>query len=302
MALRRAEGSSALTTKAFEQAAKGFEAIVRNGDPTAPDRVLDAGPFYHGTKADLKPGDLLDVGFVSNYSDKKANFLYMTATVDAAVWGAELAQGWQQLEAHFGARFWPAIVPPWNRMAPYLPPFLAELRFQGLSQFGARTRREPVRGLVQVNTHVDIVFWKSVPARFAGAAKLIDEFTRHLAARRGGAADPNEPTGLLTPHAAHDAACWAFLETLFARLARHAAVTWLPVSAVFAQSKGMSSHRYPRRAITGDLARAGIGLVLCLGAAIVAGFDGFMAWLFGVCAAIFLLFGGIAAFLAFANH
>ena len=62
-------------------------------NPTAPDRVLDAGPFYHGTKADLKPGDLLDVGFVSNYSDKKANFLYMTATVDAAVWGAELAQG-----------------------------------------------------------------------------------------------------------------------------------------------------------------------------------------------------------------
>ena len=53
----------------------------------------------------------------------------------------------------------------------------------------------------------------------------------------------------------------------------------------------MSSHRYPRRAITGDLARAGIGLVLCLGAAIVAGFDGFMAWLFGVCAVVFFLFG-----------
>jgi len=53
----------------------------------------------------------------------------------------------------------------------------------------------------------------------------------------------------------------------------------------------MSFHRYPRRAITGDLARAGIGLVLCLGAAAVAGFSGFIAWLFGVCAVIFLLFG-----------
>ena len=154
----------------------------------------------------------------------------------AAIVVAELAQGWQLLEAHFGPHFWPAIVPPWNRMALYLPPFLAELRFRGLSQFGARTRREPVRGLVQANTHVDIVFWKSAPARFAGAAKLVDEFVHHLAARRGGAADPAEPTGLLTHHAAHDADCWAFLETLFARLARHKAVTWLPAASVFAQS------------------------------------------------------------------
>ena len=58
-----------------------------------PDYTLDAGPFYHGTKADLKPVDRLEIGFVSNYSDKQANFLYMTATIDAAVWGAELAQG-----------------------------------------------------------------------------------------------------------------------------------------------------------------------------------------------------------------
>ena len=53
----------------------------------------------------------------------------------------------------------------------------------------------------------------------------------------------------------------------------------------------MSRHHYPRPAIVGDLARAGIGLVLCLGAAAVAGFSGFVAWLFGVCAVVFLLFG-----------
>ena len=55
---------------------------------------LDNGPFYHGTKADLKPGDLLEPGFSSNYgSQKKANFVYLTATLDAAIWGAELAVG-----------------------------------------------------------------------------------------------------------------------------------------------------------------------------------------------------------------
>ena len=53
----------------------------------------------------------------------------------------------------------------------------------------------------------------------------------------------------------------------------------------------MSSHRYPRRAIVGDLARAGIGLVLCLGAALVASFSGVVAWLFGLCAVVFFLFG-----------
>ncbi|MFT4145318.1 MAG: NAD(+)--rifampin ADP-ribosyltransferase, partial [Mobilitalea sp.] len=56
--------------------------------------VLDSGPFYHGTKADLKPGDLLEPGFNSNYgSQKKSNFVYLTATLDAAIWGAELAVG-----------------------------------------------------------------------------------------------------------------------------------------------------------------------------------------------------------------
>lgn len=55
---------------------------------------LDAGPFYHGTKADLKEGDLLKPGYSSNYGErKKANYVYMTATMDAAIWGAELAVG-----------------------------------------------------------------------------------------------------------------------------------------------------------------------------------------------------------------
>ena len=56
--------------------------------------ALDAGPFYHGTKADLKLGDLLEPGYSSNYGDRqKANYVYLTATLDAAVWGAELALG-----------------------------------------------------------------------------------------------------------------------------------------------------------------------------------------------------------------
>jgi len=54
----------------------------------------DTGPFYHGTKANLCLGALLEPGYKSNYgTGKKANFIYLTATLDAAVWGAELAAG-----------------------------------------------------------------------------------------------------------------------------------------------------------------------------------------------------------------
>ena len=50
--------------------------------------------YYHGTRADLKPGDLIEPGYNSNFgSRKEANHVYLTATLDAAVWGAELAIG-----------------------------------------------------------------------------------------------------------------------------------------------------------------------------------------------------------------
>jgi hypothetical protein len=50
--------------------------------------------FYHGTRADLKPGDLLGAGYSSNYGAcKQASWVYLTATMDAAIWGAELAVG-----------------------------------------------------------------------------------------------------------------------------------------------------------------------------------------------------------------
>jgi DNA/RNA tunnel of bacterial DNA dependent RNA polymerase. len=50
--------------------------------------------FYHGTRADLKLGDLIVPGYNSNYGKRnKAVYVYLTATLDAATWGAELARG-----------------------------------------------------------------------------------------------------------------------------------------------------------------------------------------------------------------
>ena len=50
--------------------------------------------YYHGTRAHLTPGGLIEPGYNCNFgSRKEANHVYLTATVDAAVWGAELAIG-----------------------------------------------------------------------------------------------------------------------------------------------------------------------------------------------------------------
>ncbi|MFJ4335726.1 NAD(+)--rifampin ADP-ribosyltransferase [Streptomyces sp. NPDC088935] len=58
------------------------------------DEVLDEGPFFHGTKADLRPGDHLTAGFPSNYRPEiLMNHVYFTALRDGAGLAAELAAG-----------------------------------------------------------------------------------------------------------------------------------------------------------------------------------------------------------------
>ena len=55
---------------------------------------LSSQQLYHGTRADLKSGDLIVPGYTSNYGKrKKATCVYLTGTLDAAIWGAELALG-----------------------------------------------------------------------------------------------------------------------------------------------------------------------------------------------------------------
>ncbi|MFG6403452.1 NAD(+)--rifampin ADP-ribosyltransferase [Microbacterium sp. P04] len=56
--------------------------------------ALDEGPFFHGTKADLKIGDLLRAGFRSNYRPEIVmNHIYFTALEGGAGLAAELAAG-----------------------------------------------------------------------------------------------------------------------------------------------------------------------------------------------------------------
>ncbi|WP_316736606.1 NAD(+)--rifampin ADP-ribosyltransferase [Pedobacter aquatilis] len=50
--------------------------------------------YFHGTKADLKIGDFITVGFNSNFGKRiNAKYIFLSATLDAAIWGAELSVG-----------------------------------------------------------------------------------------------------------------------------------------------------------------------------------------------------------------
>src|SRR5688572_3899540 len=50
--------------------------------------------YFHGSKADLKVGEYIRVGFNSNYGERKnAKYIFLSGTLDAAIWGAELAYG-----------------------------------------------------------------------------------------------------------------------------------------------------------------------------------------------------------------
>ncbi len=102
-------------------------------------------PFYHGTRADLKVGDLLAPGFTSNFADRKLSWIYFSAALESAVWGAELARGPESQE---GARERIYIVEPTGPMLD--DPNLTDKRFPGNPTLSYRSR-EPLRVIGEVS-------------------------------------------------------------------------------------------------------------------------------------------------------
>ncbi|MFC9361279.1 NAD(+)--rifampin ADP-ribosyltransferase [Rhodococcus sp. NPDC057014] len=100
-----------------------------------PFEVHESGALLHGTKADLSVGDLLLPGYRSNYAEGRlSNHVYMTHTLDAAVWGAELATGQGRCRIF--------IVEPEGTLED--DPNVTDKRFPGNPTRSYRTR-EPVR-------------------------------------------------------------------------------------------------------------------------------------------------------------
>ena len=98
--------------------------------------------FFHGTRADLRPGDLIVVGYQSNFTDDTAlSWVYFAGTLDAAIWGAELATG-DGLERIY-------VVEPTGPIV--VDPNLTDKKFPGNPTPSYRSR-EPLRIVAEVTS------------------------------------------------------------------------------------------------------------------------------------------------------
>jgi hypothetical protein len=160
--------------------------------------------------------------------EKKTEFPATERVADAL---QRLAQGRAQIA---GPHTLAVLVPPWNRVSsPGLLLQLAQAGYQGLSRFGPRGDASIAPGLVQVNTHVDIIDWHGTRG-FVGEDAALAATVANLCARREGPVGQAEAIGVLSHHAVHDEACWAFLEQLFEHSRRGGGAQWRAAGALFA--------------------------------------------------------------------
>ncbi|MEH6523044.1 polysaccharide deacetylase family protein [Sulfitobacter sp.] len=122
---------------------------------------------------------------------------------------AELKQAIEVLEDGFGDQLIKLFVPPWNRISPDLLPVLATAGYRGVSTYGARGATHATTGLMQINTHIDPIYWRGHRGLVAPEV-LIEGIAATLRERREGRTDTTEPLGLLTHHLVHDEDIWAF--------------------------------------------------------------------------------------------
>lgn len=121
----------------------------------------------------------------------------------------ELEQAISELEARFGTKLVKLFVPPWNRISAVLLPALCQTGYRGLSTYGPRKARCAIMDLVQINTHIDPIFWRGNRGLVA-ADTLVSGIVTTLQERRSGDADATEPLGLLTHHLVHTKDVWGF--------------------------------------------------------------------------------------------
>jgi rifampin ADP-ribosylating transferase len=104
----------------------------------SPAATMFSQSFFHGTRADLKPGDLIVVGYQSNFTDV-LSWVYFSATLDASIWGAELAVGSGREQIY--------VVEPTGQIVD--DPNLTDKKFPGNPTLSYRSR-DPLRVIAEV--------------------------------------------------------------------------------------------------------------------------------------------------------
>lgn len=132
-------------------------------DAPVPFEVHESGAYLHGTKADLRVGELIEAGRRSNYgAGRAAGFVYVTQTLDAATWGAELAAGDGRGRIY--------VVEPTGALED--DPNVTDQRFPGNPTRSYRTR-EPVRVVGEIADWVG-----HPPEQLATMRAHLDELAR----------------------------------------------------------------------------------------------------------------------------
>lgn len=134
--------------------------------PHAPKVFTQA--YFHGTKADLQPGDLISPGHASNFREGALSWVYFTATMDTAIWGAELARGEAPERIY--------VVEALGDVAD--DPNLTDQKFPGNPSLSYRSR-EPLRVIAEVagwQGHSD----EQVQAMRNGLARLAADGKDHI--------------------------------------------------------------------------------------------------------------------------
>lgn len=150
--------------------------------------------------------------------------------LDAVV--SDMERGLALMRSAFGRRVLPVLVPPWNRIVPGAVTRLPRLGYRGVSTWKPRATAHPVPGLIQVNTHLDVIDWRR--GRIVKDEGLIAGLLlRKLRWRRERKARALEPLGLLTHHAYWDTAMERNIVNLLGATTGHPAATWHRPAEVF---------------------------------------------------------------------
>ncbi|MBO9581788.1 MAG: NAD(+)--rifampin ADP-ribosyltransferase [Sphingobium sp.] len=129
--------------------------------------TMFARQYFHGTRADLDPGDLIAVGRESNFRDgNPLSWVYCAGTLDAAIWGAELAAGAGRERIY--------VVEPTGEIVD--DPNVTDKKFPGNPTLSYRSR-EPLRVIAEVTR------WQGHPP------ERLQEMRDHLARLRAEGGD-----------------------------------------------------------------------------------------------------------------
>jgi len=124
--------------------------------------------YFHGTRASLRPGDSITVGRVSNFANQTLSWVYFSSTLDAAIWGAELAAGTEPQRIY--------VVEPTGPI--FDDPNLTDKKFPGNPSLSYRSR-EPLRIIAEVTN------WQGhapeqLKAMKEGLARLAQDGGQHI--------------------------------------------------------------------------------------------------------------------------